>query len=167
MSRWFLARAVLLTSLTIFTIACGGGNSTPPPSGGGGNPTPPPTAVSVSVDPATASVIITQTQQFKATVSNATDTTVTWSVNGVTGGDSNVGTITSDGIYTAPAKVPSPAQFKITAISKADNTKSSDSSLTVSPYTGVLTYHTNNVRDGQNLNETILTTSNVNSTQFG
>jgi len=121
----------------------------------------------VSVDPATASVIITQTQQFKATVSNATDTTVTWSVNGVAGGDANVGTITSDGVYTAPAKVPSPAQFKVTATSKADNTKSSDSSLTVSPYTGVLTYHNNNARDGQNMTETILTTSNVNSTQFG
>src|SRR5690349_16242733 len=102
MSRWLLARVALLVPFTILTIACGGGggNTTPPPTGGGGNPTPPPAAVSVSVDPATASVIITQTQQFKATVSNATDTTVTWSVNGVAGGDANVGTITSDGVYT-------------------------------------------------------------------
>src|ERR1051325_2266243 len=167
MSRWLLA-AALLVLLTIFTIACGGGNTvSPPPSGGGGTPPPPPAAVSVAVDPPSASVIITQTQQFKATVSNATDTTVTWSVNGIAGGDSNVGTITSDGIYTAPVKTPSPAQFKVTATSKADNTKSSDSNLTVSPYTGVLTYHSNNARDGQKLDETILTTANVNSTQFG
>src|SRR5262249_31593513 len=114
MRIWSLTRAVLLISCTIFTIACGGGNSTPPPpSGGGGNPTPPLSAVSVSIDPASASVMITQTQQFTATVSNATDTTVTWSVNGVAGGDANVGTITSDGIYTAPAEVPSPSQYKV------------------------------------------------------
>lgn len=167
MSSWSLARAVLLISFTIVTIACGGGDNIPPPSGGGGNPPPPPSAVSVSVDPARASVIITQTQQFKATVNNTSDTTVTWSVNGIAGGDSNVGTITSDGVYTAPAKVPSPAQFKVTATSKADASKSSDASLTVAPYTGILTYHTDNARDGQNVNETILTTSNVNSTQFG
>ncbi|HSS98028.1 MAG TPA: hypothetical protein VLK33_13400 [Terriglobales bacterium] len=170
MRIWSLARAVLSVSLTTFTIACGGGgtsNTPPPSSGGGGGTTPPPASVSVSVDPASASVIITQTQQFKATVTGATDTTVTWTVNGIAGGDANVGTITSDGIYTAPAKVPSTAQFKVTATSKADTTKTADSGMTVLPYTGVLTYHTNNARDGQNLTEKILTQSNVNSTQFG
>jgi len=166
MRNWHLARIFIVTLLIIFAIGCGGGNTTPPPSGGG-NPPPPSAAVSVLVDPDSASVIITQTQQFKATVSNATDTTVTWSVNGIGSGDTNVGTITSDGIYTAPAKVPSPAQFKVTATSKADATKNFDSNLTVAPYSGVLTYHTNNARDGENLNEKILGPANVNSTQFG
>src|ERR1041385_6328417 len=93
MRIWYLARILVLTTLIIFAIGCGGGgNSTPPPSGGNNPPPPPPSsgAVSVSVDPNTTSVIITQTQQFKATVSNASDTTVTWSVNGVAGGDANV-----------------------------------------------------------------------------
>src|SRR5882757_3245164 len=164
-----LAGACVLIVLCIFSIACGGGNSTPPPavSNTPPPPPPPPAPVSVSVDPDAASVIITQTQQYKATVNNASDTTVTWSVNGIAGGDADVGTITDAGLYTAPVKVPSPAQFKVTATSKADTTKSFDSNLTVSPYTGVLTYHTNNARDGQNLNEKILSPSNVNSTQFG
>jgi len=100
-------------------------------------------------------------------VNNASDTTVTWSVNGIAGGDANVGTITDTGLYTAPVKVPSPAQFKVTATSKADTTKSSDSALNVAPYAGVLTYHTDNARDGENLNEKILSPANVNSTQFG
>ena len=86
---------------------------------------------------------------------------------GIAGGDSNVGTITSAGIYTAPSQVPPTAQFKVTATSKADTTKTADSSLTVAPYSGVLTYHTNNARDGENLNEKILSPANVNSTQFG
>jgi len=112
-------------------------------------------------------VIITQTQQFTATVSNATDMSVTWSVNGIAGGDSNVGTISDGGLYTAPAKVPATAKFNVTATSKADTTKSIDAAMTVIPYSGILTYHNNNLRDGQNLNEKILSPSNVNSTQFG
>ena len=35
------------------------------------------------------------------------------------------------------------------------------------PIPGIFTYHFNNARDGQNLNETILTPSNVNSSTFG
>jgi hypothetical protein len=35
------------------------------------------------------------------------------------------------------------------------------------PIPGIFTYHYDNARDGQNLNETILTPSNVNSTTFG
>ena len=68
---------------------------------------------------------------FTATVSNATDTSVSWSVNGVVGGNSSVGIISSAGVYTAPTDLPSPATVQITATSQADTTKSSSASLTI------------------------------------
>ncbi len=45
----------------------------------------------------------------------STDTAVSWSVNGVPNGDTTLGTITSAGVYTAPADLPSPATVQITA----------------------------------------------------
>jgi hypothetical protein len=43
------------------------------------------------------------TQQFTAVVSNADNTNVTWYVNDVQGGNSTVGTVTTEGLYTAPS----------------------------------------------------------------
>ena len=41
-------------------------------------------------------------------------------VNGVAGGNSTVGTVTSGGLYAAPAAVPSPASVTVTAVSQVD-----------------------------------------------
>src|SRR2546425_9300954 len=82
---------------------------------------PPPTAVSVTISPTSATVAAGGTQQFTATVQNTSNTAVTWQVNGVTGGNATVGTISSSGLYTAPA---SPATVTVTAVSQADTTKS-------------------------------------------
>jgi hypothetical protein len=54
-------------------------------------------------------------QQFTATVSNTSDTNVTWQVNSITGGNAAVGTISSSGLYTAPDVIPNPASVTITA----------------------------------------------------
>jgi hypothetical protein len=61
-------------------LGCGGGPSsgTPPP--------PPPLSINVTVTPTAATVLLGNSQTLIATVSNTTDTNVTWSVNGVTGG---------------------------------------------------------------------------------
>ena len=102
-----MRKAILaaVASLVVLTMsACGGSGNTPPPN----NPT-------VTVSPATANVQEGSQQQFTATVSNTNDTTVTWQVNGITGGNATVGTITSAGLYTAPAAIPSPASVTITA----------------------------------------------------
>src|SRR5207249_3952372 len=79
--------------------------------------------VSVSVSPASASVPVSATQQFTANVTNTTNTAVTWAVNGVSGGNSTVGTISSAGLYKAPSAAPTPATVTIAATSSADSTK--------------------------------------------
>ena len=62
--------------------------------------------VTVSISPPSANLPLQGTTTFFATVSNATDTTVTWQVNGVTGGNTVCGTITTNGLYTAPTALP-------------------------------------------------------------
>src|SRR5256886_11650686 len=62
-----------------------------------------PIPVSVTIAPTSATVAARGTQQFTATVQNTSNTAVTWQVNGVTGGNATVGTISSSGLYTAPA----------------------------------------------------------------
>ena len=57
--------------------------------------------------------------QYAATVSGSSDATVTWSVNGVAGGDTSVGSISSQGLYVAPASAPQSSKVMITATSVA------------------------------------------------
>ena len=93
----------------------------------------------VDVTPANASVRSTMQQQFAATVSGNADTSVTWSVNGVPGGNFTFGYITANGIYTAPPVVPNPNGIQVTATSVADNTASGNSAVTLENPLAVLT----------------------------
>lgn len=68
----------------------------------------PPPAVTVAVAPSSASVQTGATRQFTATVTGGTGPVV-WSVNGVDGGNATVGTVSSSGLYAAPASVPGTA----------------------------------------------------------
>jgi hypothetical protein len=90
---------------------------------------PPP--VSISVSPASAMVRVRTTRQFTAAVQNTSNTGVTWRVNGVVGGNSTVGTISSSGQYRAPGAVPNPATVTVTATANADPTRSASASVTV------------------------------------
>jgi uncharacterized protein (DUF1800 family) len=85
----------------------------------------------VSVSPATGSVRAGSTQQFVATVTNSTNAGVSWSVNGIPGGDATVGTIVGNGFYTAPPTVPSANNVTVTATSVADNTQSGNSAVSL------------------------------------
>ena len=76
-------------------------------------------ATTVTVSPGTASLTTGATQQFTATVTNATSQGVTWSVNGVAGGNATVGLISSTGLYTAPAAVPGSGSVTVQATSTA------------------------------------------------
>jgi hypothetical protein len=93
--------------------------------------TPPPAAVTVSISPTAASVATGSSQGFAATVQNTTNTAVTWQVNGVTGGSSAIGTISSSGAYLAPSAVPSPATVTVTAVSQASSSVSASAVVTI------------------------------------
>jgi serine protease len=70
-------------------------------------------------------------ENFTASVANASNTAVTWQVDGVTGGNSQVGTISSTGVYTAPASAPANPTVTISAVSDADSTASGSAQLTI------------------------------------
>ncbi len=113
----------LCLSLALLGTRCGGGGG----SGGG-----PPSVVAVAISPLTATLNITATQQFSATVTGTTNTTVTWSVAGTGCGSTSPGTISiSSGLYTAPSSVPACNPVNVTATSKADSTKSATASVTI------------------------------------
>lgn len=93
----------------------------------------PPLTIAVKISPATAQVREGGSQPFSATVTGTSNTGVTWSVNGVAGGNSSYGTIDSKGVYKAPASLPNPNPLKVTATSVAD-TRASDSANTTVDY---------------------------------
>jgi len=64
---------------------------------------------------------VNQTMQL-VRASMASGEPLTYSVNGVQGGNAEVGTIDSNGVYTAPAIVPVPNSVKITSIAANDPT---------------------------------------------
>jgi serine protease len=92
-----------------------------------------PSPVTVSVSPTSGSLQegSGNTQAFIATVGDTLNTQVTWQVNTITGGSATVGTISTAGVYTAPATVPSPATVTVTAISVVDSTRSGSATLTI------------------------------------
>ena len=85
-------------------------------------------SVSITISPTTASLGGGDTQQFFALVVNTPNPAVTWSIN------PQAGTISSTGLYTAPATITSTFNVTVTATSVADPTKSASAVLTlVSP----------------------------------
>ena len=74
--------------------------------------------VTVAVSPSSASVRTGRSKTFTATVTGAPNT-VTWSVNGIAGGDMVVGTVDGSGQYLAPTAVPNPATVTLGAASSA------------------------------------------------
>ena len=85
----------------------------------------------MSVEPASASVFLGGTQQFQAAVTGSTNISVTWEVNGVSGGSASAGTISVSGLYTAPATLPFPASVTVTAVSQADARASTSASVSL------------------------------------
>lgn len=154
LARWAELGAVILLALA--AAGCGSGNGS---SSGSNNP---PSSVSVTLSPSSQTVGFGATQQFTATVSGATNPAVTWSVSSSgSSSSSQIGAISSSGLYTAPAATSVPTgpvpqmvtvnagqavtgaditvpplnsvdTVTVTATSQADNTKSASATITLS-----------------------------------
>lgn len=112
-------------SLALLATGCGGG--------GGSSPPPPPASIRVTISPQTVALGFGATQQFTVLVTGTTNTAVTCSVSNIPGGNSQVGTISTTGLYTAPSAIPSPNPVTIMATSQADTTQSASATVTIVP----------------------------------
>jgi len=113
-------KALLMISSSFVFISCGGGGGG---STSGGTRSSGNTSISVTVSPTSATLSPGGTQLYTATVTGATDPSVTWSVSNASGSNATLGTISSSGLYTAPAVAPNPSSVTITATSVQDTTK--------------------------------------------
>lgn len=89
--------------------------------------------VTVVISPTSISLNVATRTTFAATASGGSLNTVTWQVNGVTGGNPTVGTIDTSGTYAAPATVPSGNTVTVAAVSNDVNTVSATSTVTILP----------------------------------
>lgn len=88
------------------------------------------TVVVAPVSPATKNCTEGKNYTFTSSVTGAVDPSIIWYVDGIAGGNSTVGTITSGGIYTAPA---SAGTHTITAQSNANPAVSQNATVNVYP----------------------------------
>jgi Putative Ig domain len=115
--------AIAALFLAALLTGCGAGSATTTPAGG---------LVTVSVTPPTATTRVGGVSvAFSAAVSNATNASVQWQVDGVSGGNATVGTISAAGVYSSPASPPAQPTVTVTAVSVEDSTKSGSASVTL------------------------------------
>jgi len=91
----------------------------------------PPPPVSVEVSPPSASAEAGASVQLSWSVSGTTDESVSWSVNGVAGGNAAVGSISAAGLYRAPQSMDATTTVTVTATSHADPSKSANVPVTL------------------------------------
>ena len=103
--------SILTTAFVLVLTACGISN--PAFLTGGDSAT-----VSITLT-GPGTVTLGAQSQYAATVTGSSDATVTWSVNGVAGGNSAVGSISAQGLYSAPGSAPQSPTVTITATSAA------------------------------------------------
>jgi len=125
---------------------------------------PAPAAISIAVSPPAAAVTATQSQQFTALVTgDPQNLGVTWSVDGVAGGNSSSGTIDASGVFT-PGQ---PGVHTVTATSIADAAQSASTTVAVTDLAGVFTHHNDTQRTGLNAKEYALSPATVSPGSFG
>jgi hypothetical protein len=109
--------------------------------------------VSVTVSPEGGALESEQQLQFKATVFNSGDQSVTWTAT--------EGTITSNGLYSAPQVTSGTWTYKVTATSSADSAKSASVFVVVTPLVIPLKISTTSLLEamaGQSYSDTLAAT---------
>ncbi len=160
MRRIFL-RLPLTCLLVAFWLAGCGGYSNPGSVNGTGAPY-------ITAQPVNQTATAGQTATFSVTATGTTPLAYQWQKDGT---DISGATAAS---YTTPVTTTADSgeQFRVAVSNSAGSVTSMPATLTVSAgqvasTVDVVTYHYDNMRSGQNLNETALTPLNVNYTMFG
>jgi hypothetical protein len=79
---------------------------------------------SITITPGMTDLVVNQTLQYTAKVTGLTNTTVTWEVSNIVGGNAANGTISKTGLYTAPATLENgDAEFTIAAVGSDGKTR--------------------------------------------
>jgi hypothetical protein len=125
------------------------------------------TAPKITTQPVNQTVTLGQAATFTVVAAGTPAPTYQWRKNGL-----NISGATSTS-YSTPATVAGDtgSAFDVVVTNSAGSVTSASATLTVSTVAtpsgvDVTTYHYDNLRTGQNLNETVLTPANVNQTKF-
>ena len=113
--KWLASGCCAMLALMLAVAGCGGGAATTVP-------------LTVTITPTAVTALVGGLVQFAITPSASVDT-VAFLVNGVTGGNASVGTITTDGLYQAPPVVPANTAITVT-VNVADSTTGASATAT-------------------------------------
>jgi hypothetical protein len=151
----FASAALLMASVL---AACGGGSSSESTSAA--------SPAMITTQPANQSVSVGQTATFTVAAAGTSPLMYQWQKNAA-----NISGATSAS-YATPATTAADtgSKFAVVVSNSLGSVTSNPATLTVNPASSsidVTTYHYDNLRTGQNLNETTLTPANVTQSKFG
>jgi len=110
----------MIAGFLFLLSACGGGTNQPP-------------TISIIVSPASVSLNGGASQQFTASVQGTSNQAVTWTISAPGCSGAACGTVTADGLYTAPTPVGAAVSVSIIATSVADSTKTGRAAASLVP----------------------------------